>query len=136
MASDGVNLPKNSKQLGRIIDAHVSRETLKLTYRRTLWLLAWYYLNSGYETHAVGGKQANGFGLYDMLGNVWEWVNDWYGTYPPNAQTDPTGPVSGTSHMLRGGACSRTTDEVRSSGRSGLGGIAEYYIGFRVARTP
>ena len=45
MASDGVNLPKNSKQLGRIIDAHVSRETLKLTYRRTLWLLAWYYLN-------------------------------------------------------------------------------------------
>ena len=45
MASDGVNLPKNSAQLGRIIDAHVSRETLKLTYRRTLWLLAWYYLN-------------------------------------------------------------------------------------------
>ena len=45
MASDGVNLPKNSVQLGRIIDAHVSREMLKLTYRRTLWLLAWYYLN-------------------------------------------------------------------------------------------
>jgi len=45
MASDGVNLPKDPKVLGKIIDAHVSREMLKLTYRRTLWLLAWYYLN-------------------------------------------------------------------------------------------
>ena len=45
MASDGVNLPKDPRTLGKIIDAHVSREMLKLTYRRTLWLLAWYYLN-------------------------------------------------------------------------------------------
>ena len=45
MASDGVNLPKDPKIVAKVIDAHVSREMLKLTYRRTLWLLAWYYMN-------------------------------------------------------------------------------------------
>ena len=104
----------------------------------TVGNLAWYYSNSGNQTHAVGGKQANGFGLYDMLGNVWEWVNDWYDTYPSSAQTDPTGPVSAATRVIRGGSCYYTTVYARSSTRfePSPGSITGNDFGFRVARTP
>ena len=104
----------------------------------TVGALAWYGPNSGLQTHAVGGKAANGFGLYDMLGNVWEWVNDWYDyTYPSGAQTNPTGPESGTWRVLRGGTYIHRSDNVRSSYRHpDPPGFTERYVGFRVARTP
>ena len=101
----------------------------------TVGALAWCSPN-GHRTHAVGGKAANGFGLYDMLGNVWEWVNDWSGAYPSSAQTNPTGPVSGPYRVVRGGSWQNGSAYVCSSYRNYPPPSFYYTIGFRVARTP
>jgi formylglycine-generating enzyme required for sulfatase activity len=100
--------------------------------------IAWYGTNSGNVTHAIGGKAANGLGLHDMGGNVWEWCGDWYGAYSAGAQTNPTGPASGTYRVLRGGSwADPVADGVRSSYRVGIiPSNSGSFIGFRVARAP
>jgi formylglycine-generating enzyme required for sulfatase activity len=65
---------------------------------------AWYGANSGGKTHPVGQKLPNGYGLYDMVGNVLEWCSDWYGAdyYSRSPGRDPQGPAGGTTRVLRG----------------------------------
>ncbi len=74
-------------------------------YAGSLDSMAWYASNSGQTTHPVGTKQPNGFGLYDMHGNVWEWCNDWYSEnyYFQSPSADPTGPAPGSHRVIRGG---------------------------------
>ena len=79
--------------------------------------MAWYFSNSGSTTHAVGTKTPNELGLYDMSGNVLEWCSDRYGSYGSGAQTDPTGPASGSDRVSRGGGCYFYARYCRVSGR-------------------
>jgi formylglycine-generating enzyme required for sulfatase activity len=100
--------------------------------------IAWYYANSG-QTFAVGRKAANALGLYDMIGNVCEWVNDWYdgSYYSVSPSTNPLGPTSGVYRVLRGGSWYYLTDNVRSSSRFHFTPDLTYnFIGVRVARNP
>jgi formylglycine-generating enzyme required for sulfatase activity len=97
--------------------------------------VAWYDGNSGGQTHDVAQKRPNGFGLYDMLGNVWEWVNDWYDQnyYQSSPSQDPQGPASGGERVLRGGSWSHLPRLVRVSDRIYIPfpGNRSLNIGFR-----
>jgi len=92
--------------------------------------VAWYSVNSGGQTHPVGEKRANGFGLHDVLGNVWEWVNDWYDQnyYQNSPSQDPSGPTGGQQRVLRGGAWVSVPWVVRVSFRSSYNPANRNYI--------
>jgi formylglycine-generating enzyme len=66
--------------------------------------IAWYSGNSNDSTHIPGLKKPNKWGLYDIIGNVFEWVWDWRGDYSGGSVTGPTGPASGTVKIIRGGS--------------------------------
>jgi formylglycine-generating enzyme required for sulfatase activity len=97
--------------------------------------IAWFNLNSGFETKPVGLKSANGFGFHDMLGNVGEWVQDRFAPYTPAPQVDPSQP-SGSYVVMRGGGWGQLI--LRSSYRpyDAPNIVYQGEGGFRVARTP
>jgi formylglycine-generating enzyme required for sulfatase activity len=88
---------------------------------------------NGNGMHEVGQKRANGLGLFDMLGNVWERVNDWYDAhyYQNSASQDPSGPTSGRLRVVRGGSWWFNSKKVRVSDRSLASPLGGFDFGFR-----
>jgi formylglycine-generating enzyme required for sulfatase activity len=81
---------------------------------------AWFAGNSNSQTHPVGEKKPNAWGIYDMHGNVWEWCSDWYGAeYPKGIVGDPAGPREGSYRVARGGSWDDKAAGCRSAVRGG-----------------
>ena len=97
----------------------------------------WYAANGGGQTHAVGQKKPNAWGLYDMHGNAWEWCADWYEVYSGRPAIDPTGPSQGTDRVYRGGSWNYGPGYCRSANRTATRPSFEGFdflsISFRVA---
>jgi len=97
---------------------------------------AWYLNNARYRSHPVGLKKPNPLGLYDMTGNVWQWVSDWYAEdfYAKSPRDNPQGPATGRMRVLRGGFWGDTADFARVTRRISLApDVKGPGYGFRLA---
>lgn len=99
--------------------------------------IAWNDGNSGSSTHPVGQKRPNARGLYDMLGNVWEWCQDLYkGDYYNSSWDNLLGPSFGAFRVSRGGSCFGDSRDIRAALRVNYKLSRRFYnLGFRLART-
>jgi formylglycine-generating enzyme required for sulfatase activity len=96
---------------------------------------AWFAGNSGNQTHPVGQKRPNAFGLFDMQGNVWEWCSDGYGLSARSLGDDPVGPLGAWVRVVRGGGWNGNPRNARSASRlRGTPDDRYYDLGFRLAR--
>jgi formylglycine-generating enzyme required for sulfatase activity len=97
---------------------------------------AWFENNAGRNTHPVGQKRPNALGLYDMTGNVWEWVGDWYDSsyYEESPRSNPGGPGRGSDRVFRGGSYKDSAKDIRTTKREKKSNRrSDSTIGFRLA---
>jgi len=107
--------------------------------QRELEAHAWFINNSGDRPHPVASLEPNGFGLYDMTGNVWEWTADWYrpDAYTEGLRIDPAGPDTGQNRVRRGGSYHCPLHLTRVARRSANAPDTAYsVIGFRLVAEP
>jgi formylglycine-generating enzyme required for sulfatase activity len=98
--------------------------------------IAWTCANSGNRAHPVAQLEPNVFGLYDILGSVWEWCHDLYGIYELDSLVDPTGPQTGLNRIDRGGSYGDTASCSRAADRYGMEPSSPLdRLGFRPVRT-
>jgi len=118
---------------------YAARATTTTEAYGTMSDIAWYASNAQGKTHPVAGKQPNVWGLYDMLGNVEEWVQDWHAPYTSAPVVDPTGSASSTSHISRGAAFNYGVGGILpSASLRNLQGVGQRWEagGFRLVRNP
>jgi formylglycine-generating enzyme required for sulfatase activity len=97
--------------------------------------VAWYIANSGNRTHEVGRLAANGLGIFDMSGNVFEWCFDWRALYTNTPKNNPTGPSTGDHRVARGGSWTDLSAFTRNISRGeGYPDLADQFTGFRLVR--
>jgi len=153
MQGGGFRLPTEAEweyacRAGTTSALNSGKELTSTTGRcRNLDGVAWYECNAlaseWSPPHAeregpqsVGQKKPNGWGLYDMHGNVWEWCQDWYGEYPSGSVTDPVGPRSGSCRVCRGGCWNDSAWSCQSADRGrDWPDNRDYLLGFRLVRT-
>jgi len=133
--STGYRLPTEAQWEFAARGGHGSPGNYTFSGSNTAAAVAWYGGNSERRTRPVGTRERNALGLYDMSGNVQEWVWDRFGDYPDFAQTDPAGPDTGDNRAARGGSWSSTPGSVRSAFRNvGNPGNSNNGLGFRLVR--